>query len=153
MDDVEIPQLARNSGPEWHYFGQPQPQPQSYHAAPGSEVQPGNSMQLPARSTIAVPQVVSTGPHTFYTTYTTPASTLPDGIVTVPGMPVFVLKSGALLSVSGYAYQSNRIAYALASGGTGVITKDAVDWPATLHLNEQRGVRVTLQESPLAPTY
>jgi hypothetical protein len=92
--------------------------------------------------------VVSTGPRAFYTTFTPASSTLPDGIVTVPGMPVFVLKSGTLLAVSGYAYRNDRIAYALASGGTGMITNDAVDWPATLRLNEQRGVRVTLREVP-----
>ncbi len=144
MDDVDIPQLAQTFGSEWHSFAPPQQQ--SYRVIPRSEVQSPNSVQVPVRSTMAVPQVVSTGPHAFYTTFTPANSTLPDGIVTVPGMPVFVLKSGTLLAVSGYAYQSDRIAYALASGGTGVITNDAVDWPATLRLNEQRGVRVTLHE-------
>ena len=103
-------------------------------------------MQIPAGSAMRLPQVVSTGPHTFYATYATASSTLPDGIVTVPGMPVFVLRSGALLSVSGYGYQDDRITYALASGGDGVVSADAVDWPATLRLNEQRGVRVTLHD-------
>jgi hypothetical protein len=145
MDDVDIPQLAQTVASEWHSFAQPQQQ--SYHAVPRNEMQSPNSMQVPARSTMAVPQVVSTGPHTFYTTFTPANSTLPDGIVTVPGMPVFVLKSGTLLAVSGYAYQSDRIAYALASGGTGVIMNNAVDWPTTLRLNEQRGVRVTLHEA------
>jgi hypothetical protein len=146
MDDVDIPQVAQTTfGSEWHSFSQPQQQ--SYRAVAPNEVQSPNSVQVPLRSTMAVPQVVSTGPRTFYTTFTPANSTLPDGIVTVPGMPVFVLKSGTLLAVSGYAYQSDRIAYALASGGTGVITNDAIDWPATLRVNEQRGVRVTLHES------
>lgn len=147
MEDVEIPEaVAQTVGPNWHFFGQGQPQPQSYHTVPGTQILPANNMQVPARSMITMPQAGSTGPHTVYTTYTAPSSTLPDGIVTVPGMPVFVLKSGTLLSVSGYAYQNNRLAYALASGGTGVITTDEVDWPVTLRLNEQRGVRVTLHD-------
>jgi hypothetical protein len=49
-----------------------------------------------------------------------------------------------LLSVSGYGYQDNRISYTLASGGTGVITSDQVDWDSTTRLNARRGVRVTL---------
>jgi len=150
MDDVEIPQVAQTFGPEWHFFGRPQPQ--SYHVSPDAQgdvqsgVRSAGGMQIPAGSAMRLPQVVSTGPHTFYATYATASSTLPDGIVTVPGMPVFVLRSGALLSVSGYGYQDDRITYALASGGDGVVSADAVDWPATLRLNEQRGVRVTLHD-------
>lgn len=149
MDDVEIPQLAQKASPppvapQWHSFGQSTPQ--SYRISPSSDSEPTNEMQLPPRRTIAVPQVVSIGPRTFFTTYRPADSSLPDGIITVPGMPVFVLKSGTLISVSGYAFQKDRIAYALASGGTGVITVDQVNWPATLRVNEQRGVRVTLHD-------
>lgn len=151
MDDVEIPQLAQTLSPpqiapQWHSFGEVAPQ--SYRVAPSSDFEPTAGMQPPIRRTMTVPQVVSTGPHTFFTTYSPADSTLPDGIVTVPGMPVFVLKSGTLLAVSGYAYQKDRIAYALASGGTGLVTMDEVNWPATLRLNEQRGVRVTLHDPP-----
>ena len=67
------------------------------------------------------------------------------GAATSPGVPVFVLKSGMLLAVRNYTYQDGRINYELASGGTGVVSTDEVDWTTTTRLNAQRGVRVTLR--------
>ena len=59
-------------------------------------------------------------------------------------MPVFVLNSGTVLSVSGYGYQDNRISYTLVGGGSGVVSGDEVDWSTTTRVNNKRGVRVTL---------
>ena len=59
-------------------------------------------------------------------------------------MPVFVLNSGTVLSVSGYGYSDSRITYSLVGGGSGVISTDDVDWTTTTKLNNQRGVRLTL---------
>jgi hypothetical protein len=70
-----------------------------------------------------------------------------SNIATLPGMPVFVLTSGTILSVSGYGYQDNRITYSLIGGGAGVISTDEVDWNSTTQLNAQRGLRVTLRNS------
>jgi hypothetical protein len=61
-----------------------------------------------------------------------------------PGVPVFVLKTGTILAVANYTYQDGRISYSLASGGTGVIRSDQVDWSTTTRFNAQRGVRVSL---------
>lgn len=144
MDDVEIPQLAQTVAPEWHPFGERTPQ--SYRIAPGSQFEPASAMRVPPSNTIQGPQVITTSLHTFYTSYPHNSSDLPDGIITVPGMPVFVLKSGSLLSVNGYSCRGNRMSYSLTSGGIGIITFDEVNWPATLRLNEQRGLRVTLQD-------
>ena len=63
---------------------------------------------------------------------------------TSPGIPVFVLKTGMVLAVGNYTYQDGRISYELASGGTGVISTDEVDWTTTTQVNLQRGVRVSL---------
>jgi hypothetical protein len=60
------------------------------------------------------------------------------------GVPVFMLKSGMALEVGNYTYQDGRISYELASGGSGVISTDEVDWTTTTRVNSQRGVRVTL---------
>jgi hypothetical protein len=68
-------------------------------------------------------------------------------IASLPGMPVFVLTTGAVLSVTGYGYTDSRITYSLIGGGTGVISANDVDWSTTTRLNEQRGVRVTLHSS------
>jgi hypothetical protein len=62
-----------------------------------------------------------------------------------PGVPVFVLKSGMVLAVGNYTYQDGRINYELASGGSGVISTDEVDWTTTTQVNSQRGVRVMLR--------
>ncbi len=64
---------------------------------------------------------------------------------TSPGVPVFVLKTGVVLAVGNYTYQDGRISYELASGGSGVISTDEVDWTTTQQVNLQRGVRVGLR--------
>ena len=72
-------------------------------------------------------------------------SVTPEALpATSPGMPVFVLNTGSMLAVSGYGYQDNRISYTLASGGSGVISADEIDWSSTTRVNAKRGVRVTL---------
>ena len=63
---------------------------------------------------------------------------------TSPGVPVFVLKTGTVLAVGNYGYQDGRIRYELASGGSGVIGTEEVDWTTTAQVNQQRGVRVLL---------
>ena len=70
-----------------------------------------------------------------------------SNIASLPGMPVFVLTTGTVLSVSGYGYTDSRITYSLIGGGTGVISASDVDWITTTRLNDQRGVRVTLHNS------
>ena len=80
-----------------------------------------------------------------YASYVSPVSA-PDltNVATAPGMPVFVLNTGTVLSVSGYGSQDNRISYTLVGGGSGVIAADEVDWSTTTKVNNKRGVRVTL---------
>jgi hypothetical protein len=63
---------------------------------------------------------------------------------TSPGVPVFVLKTGTVLAVGNYTSQDGRIRYELASGGSGVVSTDEVDWTTTQQVNLQRGVRVGL---------
>jgi len=160
MDDVDVPQLAQTYGPGWHFFGRPQNE--SFHDVWPEDVRPHDVRTDDAqvgqdRPQLAVRQVSnnqsvpasdatpSTVPQASYAMYVSrPGASRPDGVVDVPGMPVFVLNTGTVLSVSGYGYQDNRISYTLAAGGTGVIDADEVDWPATTRLNAQRGVRVTL---------
>jgi hypothetical protein len=60
-------------------------------------------------------------------------------------VPVFVLKSGMVLEVGNYTYQEGRISYELASGGSGVISTDEVDWTTTTRVNGERGVRMMLR--------
>jgi hypothetical protein len=132
MDDVEIPQVAETNGPNWHFFGHYQSN--SFHSA-----EPGNP----------VPQLANAVPSEPEASYAANLSlsvsrTLPANLVSLPGMPVFVLTNGSVLSVSGYGYTDNRISYSLIGGGSGVISSNDVDWTATTRLNEQRGVRVTL---------
>src|SRR5271165_177467 len=132
MDDVEIPQVAQTFGPGWHFFGQWQNQ--SFQDASASTERPQLTMRPSA----------DPAPQATYASYVTRDVAMPSNIVSLPGMPVFVLTNGTVLSVSGYGYSDSRITYTLASGGSGVISSDDVDWSATTKLNTQRGVRVTL---------
>jgi hypothetical protein len=135
MDDVQIPQVAQSYGPNWHFFTHAQRE--SYDDAQLNTARP----QLAVRS--AAPMANSDA-QLSYATYTPATAALPTNVASMPGMPVFVLNSGTVLSVSGYGYQDNRISYTLMGGGSGVIGSDEINWDATTRLNNQRGVRLTL---------
>ena len=153
MDDVEIPQVtAQTISPGWHFFGHVRNQ--SFDVQ-GGVAQPQLTVSEVASGSDARTQV----PQASYATYisrdaappsvenVTVSNVAGSNIATLPGMPVFVLTSGTILSVSGYGYQDNRITYSLIGGGSGVITTDQVDWNSTTQLNAQRGLRVTLHNS------
>ncbi len=150
MDDIQIPQLAQTFGPNWHFFGRLQNE--SFRDAQASSARPQLAMRevRPARNSDQTSQPV---PQASYATYisrnVTPSS--PASIANLPGMSVFVLNTGTMLSVSGYGYQNSRITYSLIGGGSGVISTDEVDWTATTRINAQRGVRVTLRSGRTIP--
>jgi hypothetical protein len=131
MDDVQIPQMAQTYGPGWHFFGRLQNN--SFENAQLASPRP----QLTVR-----PASDSSLPQASYASLVT--REVPSNVQSAPGMPVFVLNSGAVLSVSGYGYSDSRISYTLVSGGTGVISADDIDWSTTTKLNNKRGVRLTL---------
>ena len=137
MDDVQIPQVAQTFGPNWHFFGRQQSQ--SYQPS----VYDNGKPQLMLRNA-SVADGTSQIPQVSYASVVTRTIT-PANVA--PGVPVFVLNTGAVLSVSGYGYQDSRITYSLVGGGAGVISTDDVDWTTTTRLNEQRGVRLTLHNS------
>lgn len=127
MDDVSIPQVAQTYGPGWHFFNRMSETWQDAKAAfarPQLTARPASDGQLS------------------YANYVTPDASAAS--LASPGMPVFVLNSGAVLAVSGYGYQDQRITYSLVGGGTGVISTDDVDWSTTTRVNNKRGVHLTL---------
>lgn len=136
MDDVQIPQLTASSqtyGPGWRFFGQFQRN--SYNDSQATNSTPPLTVRRAGDSTVVTAS---------YASYVTRTVDLPSNVQSAPGMPVFVLNSGAVLSVSGYGYSENRISYTLVGGGSGVISADDIDWTSTTKLNNQRGVRLTL---------
>jgi len=163
MDDVQIPQPAQTIGPGWHFFGRYQNG--SYHDGQPSNSQfqfsvtPTGLASNRVGNTVPNNAVLNNGDQVLhpapplaqasYATYVSrdvPAPSLAN-VVSLPGMPVFVLNTGAILSVSGYGYQSDRITYSLIGGGSGVISTNDVDWTSTTQLNAQRGLRVTLHNT------
>lgn len=163
MDDVEIPQVAAQTiSPGWHFFGHVRNQSFDAQASIAHT-------QLTVSEVASTSDAISQVPQASYATYISrdaaplsvaniTASNIAGSnmsslnmsslnMATLPGMPVFVLTSGTILSVSGYGYQDNRITYSLIGGGTGVISTDQVDWDSTTQLNAQRGLRVTLHNS------
>jgi len=140
MDDVDIPQTAQTYGPSWHFFGRPQRDPYRPSVYDDSNPQP---MLREASVTTGTIQV---GAQVSYASLVSQTIT-PAPVNAAPGMPVFVLTTGTMLSVSGYGYTDNRITYSLVGGGSGVISTNDVDWTTTTRLNEQRGVRLTLHNS------
>jgi hypothetical protein len=150
MDDVIIPQVSATNGPDWHFFGRPQMQNDSYYQG---SYQQGSYQGASAVGQEAIPQLAvrrvsvtssEDVPHITYASYIS-KDAVGGGSATTSGVPVFILKSGMTLAVGNYTYQDGRISYELASGGSGVISTDEVDWTATTKVNSQRGVRVTLR--------
>jgi hypothetical protein len=137
MDDIQIPQTAQTYGPGWHFFGEPRSQ--SFH----------NSVYRESRPSLAVREVSTADRAVEDIPVVSDASLVSHDLV-LPGSvslggPVFVMKTGTMLSVSNYVYQDGRIKYALEGGGGGVISSEEVDWSTTTRVNAQRGVRVTLR--------
>jgi len=165
MDDVQIPQVSATNGPDWHFFGRPPVQNDSYYQGSyqgasyqGASYQGGSSQSAGAgqrdndnfvpqlavrrvRVTSSEQPMAEETPQVIYASYVTKGA--PGSAA--PGVPVFVLKSGMVLEVGNYTYQDGRISYELASGGSGVISTDEVDWTTTTGVNSQRGVRMTLR--------
>ncbi len=163
MDDVQIPQATQTIAPGWHFFGRYQNG--SYHDGQQSNSQ----LQLSVTQTgfagdglasngvvknvlsnndevLHPAQPVAQPSYASYVSRDVPARNMAN-IVSLPGMPVFVLNTGAILSVSGYGYQDDRITYSLIGGGNGVISANDIDWNSTTQLNAQRGLRVTLHSA------
>jgi hypothetical protein len=144
MDDVDVPQVAQTYGPSWHFFGRPQSQ--SFRPSIYDDGKP----QLMLRDASVTTRITDerTSQVVSQASY---ANLVSRNVTTAsnvsPGMPIFVLNTGTVLSVSGYGYQDSRITYSLVGGGTGVISTDDVDWSTTTRVNAQRGVRVTLHNS------
>ena len=145
MDDVQIPQVAKTFGPNWHFFSRDQSQnyqPSVYDNKP--QVMYRNaSLDGSVSTQMATGQVQAS--YASVVTRTVPA--VPNA---APGMPVFVLNNGTVLAVSGYGYQDSRISYSLVDGGSGVISTGDVDWSTTTRLNEKRGVRLSLHAAHTA---
>lgn len=146
MDDVQIPQVAQAITPGWHFFGHVQ---NNSFDTEMSVTPPQLAVRHEEPSADHAAQVTQAS----YATYVSRTPTSPSlaNVTSLPGMPVFVLTTGTVLSVSGYGYQDNRISYTLIGGGTGVIASDEVDWNATTQLNSKRGLRVTLHNSHANP--
>ena len=145
MDDVQIPQVSATNGPDWHFFGRPRMENDSYYRgsayAPGDNATPQLAIRQVRSAAIQQPAAEET-PQVIYASYVTRDARF-EG--TAPGVPVFVLKTGMVLEVGNYTYQEGRICYELASGGNGVISTDEVDWTTTTRVNSERGVRMMLR--------
>ncbi len=145
MDDVDIPQVAETFGPGWHFFGQYQRESFQNSSYDSSAMQMQLSVSPVAANNAPAGNAAPQATYASLVTRAAPTEvSLPVDTLMLPGMPVFILTNGSVLSVSGYGYQDNRITYTLVSGGTGVISAEDVDWSATTRLNAQRGIRVTL---------
>ena len=147
MDDVQIPQVSATNGPDWHFFGRPRMENDSYYR--GSAYHGPSDNSIPQLAVRQVTPAASEQPVAEEIPQVTYASYISKGAVggggAAPGVPVFVLKTGMVLEVGNYTYQDGRISYELASGGNGVISTDEVDWTTTTRVNSQRGVRVMLR--------
>jgi hypothetical protein len=158
MDDVQIPQVQASNGPNWHFFGRPRMENDSFYQdsatssssygasaksmynTSGNNATPHLAHRQVTDSDSGMP-VVQEVSQVSYASYVA-KSARPAA---APGVPVFVLKTGMVLAVGNYTYQDGRINYELASGGNGVISADEVDWSTTTQLNNKRGVRVSLR--------
>jgi hypothetical protein len=127
MDDVQIPQVSAANGPDWHFFGRPQMQNDSYYQGTyqqgsyqGTGLTNNGVPQLTVRrvSVTASEQTsAQETPQVTYASYVDKNAVGGGGVSS--GVPVFILKTGMILEVGNYTYQDGRISYELAAGGNG----------------------------------
>jgi len=158
MDDVQLPQVAEKRtppDPAWYHFGPPKNE--SFREIPVRNSEPQLATSDAQLSSSEVPQLSLANLVTRNAaTPATPSPIRADALERIlseaaPGVPVFLLKSGAVLSVASYCYEDGRLTYNLASGGSGVVSTNDIDWSTTTSLNNQRGVRVTLHRGHPEP--
>jgi hypothetical protein len=138
MDDVQIPQVAALE-PGFRPFSA-RPQRESYRESGSLNSSPRLTIRGSVETAIAQVSATIDVPHPSFADYVT----RDVSSAASPGAPVFVLKTGTVLSVGNYQYQDGRITYTLAHGGGGVVSTDDVDWTTTTRINAQRGVHMTL---------
>ena len=110
MDDVDVPQVAQTYGPSWHFFGRPQSQ--SFRPSIYDDGKPQLMLRDASVTTrIRDERTTQAALQASYATLVSRAVTTASNVS--PGMPVFVLNTGTVLSVSGYGYQDSRITYSL----------------------------------------
>jgi hypothetical protein len=145
MDDVQIPQVA-SLEPGWHYFGNgPQRESfeDSYNLGPRSTLSFRGSFET-ANAQVSASVDIPRVSYASLTSENVGRNVSMPVVTASPGVPVFVLKTGTVLSLGNYQYQDGRITYTLANGGGGVLSTDDVDWTTTTRVNAQRGVHMTL---------
>jgi hypothetical protein len=160
MDDLLVPQMASLPEPGFHFFARPQSeslQTESFQGASLNGAQGGEFIpKLTVRDAgLQLPPPVA---KVSYATYmnrplisSTPGTAAFASAAIPPASPVFVLKTGTMLSIGNYSYRDGRLTYTLAGGGGGVISSEEVDWSATTRVNSARGVRITLRSGHPAP--
>jgi hypothetical protein len=130
-------------GPGWHFFGRPKCESQcnSSTTADGSA-----SCNIPLTA-----QEVVEPARASYASYVSAPVPTPTTEAHSPE-PLFVMKTGSVLSLRDYSYHNGRIAYALADGRNSVIESNQVDWAATTRINAQRGVYLSLHAGTVVST-
>jgi len=143
MDDVQVPQAASTYGPGWRFFGTPQNS--SYSESSDRPVLSIRGSVQTASANVLTSVDIPQASYASLVSRTVSTGTLPSA-----GGPVFILKTGTVLSLGNYQYQDGRITYTLANGGGGVLSADEVDWTTTTRVNNQRGVHMTLHGGHIA---
>jgi hypothetical protein len=132
MDDVQILRTAVY-GHESNFSGWPQKESDPAHGEAGSIFRDELSSN---QGMVRTPEL--------YATYKLSSAAKPADS-TLRGITLFVMKNGAILSLSDYSFQGGLVTYTLAGGGDGVINSDAVDWTTTIAVNARRGERLVLR--------
>jgi len=150
MSDVDIPQVTQaqtygSDGGGWHFFQQPKRE--SYLEPPAGGVRHYGAVVPSAEEASLKAEVAREQTKMALEVSTSDPVFDPTGST----MPVFVLKSGTVLFVNGYAYQNRRLMFSLPRGGMRVMSADDIDWASTMRVNAQRGVRVTLRSDTSVP--
>jgi hypothetical protein len=130
-------------GPGWHFFGRPKCESQ---CNPSATADGSASCDTPSASQDVVEPARASYADYAFAPVPTPTTEAHSAD------PVFVMKTGSVLSLRDYSYHNGRIAYALADGRRSVIESNQVDWVTTTRVNAQRGVRLSLHSGPVVST-
>jgi hypothetical protein len=149
MEDVYIPGPTATPRPDWRPSG-----PQASASASPGEYTPSAYSGGPIRRTLRYepPSYGALKDTSANATYVLPSPSQASPAEVLQAKPsrltLLVLKNEIIFAVTDYWLDGDHLAYLRPNGASGDFPFDELDWPKTMQLNSERGVRVIVRNRP-----
>jgi hypothetical protein len=149
MEDVYIPGLMAASRPDWR-----PPRPQASVSTSPGQYTPSSYSGGPIRRSLryeppSYPALADTSVSGTYVLPSPPQASPAELLQAKSSrLTLLALKNDIIFAVTEYWLDGDHLAYLRPSGVSGDLSLDELDWPKTMQLNSERGVKVTLRNRP-----